>query len=110
MSPFIEAFVEAFRLLVSRDPYVFEILALSLRISGVAVLAGMVIGIPLGITVALARFPGRNLLVSIIHTGFALPPVVVGLFVYLLLSRQGPIGDRKSTRLNSSHVANSYAV
>jgi len=92
MSPFIEAFVEAFRLLVSRDPYVFEILALSLRISGVAVLAGMVIGIPLGITVALARFPGRNLLVSIIHTGFALPPVVVGLFVYLLLSRQGPIG------------------
>jgi len=92
MELFFDAIVEAGRLLVSGDAYVAQILVLSLRISGIAVILGMLVGMPIGITVALARFPGRDVVVSMIHTGFALPPVVVGLFVYMLLSRQGPLG------------------
>src|SRR5690606_31026072 len=92
MDLFFDAAVQAARLLLSRDPYVAEILVLSLRISGIAVLLGMMAGMPGGIAVAPARFPGRDSVVAMIHTGFALPPVVVGLFVYMLLSRQGPLG------------------
>lgn len=92
MELFIQSITEALRILVSRDPYVMEILVLSLKISGAAVMVGMLIGVPIGVTVALTRFPGRNLLVTLVHTGFALPPVVVGLFVYMLISRKGPMG------------------
>jgi tungstate transport system permease protein len=68
------------------------IIALSLAVSGTSVLIGGAIGIPLGVAVGLGRFRFRRLLISLIYTGFALPPVVVGLFVYLLLSRDGPAG------------------
>jgi tungstate transport system permease protein len=83
---------EAFRLLVEGSPYLLEIVLLSLRVSGSAVLLGVLFGLPVGIAVGLSRFPGRQLVVAAIHTGFALPPVVVGLFIYMLLSRQGPLG------------------
>jgi tungstate transport system permease protein len=65
---------------------------LSLRVSGVAVLLGLAMGLPVGIAVGVGRFRGRGLVVALIYTGFALPPVVVGLFVYMLLSRSGPAG------------------
>ncbi len=55
-------------------------------------MVGVLLGMPIGIAAALLRFPGRRLLIASIHTGFALPPVVVGLFVYVMLSRSGPIG------------------
>jgi len=74
------------------DPYVLDIVLLSLRVSGTAVLVALLLGIPVGVAVGLGRFPGRRLAVALIHTGFALPPVVVGLFVYMLLSREGPAG------------------
>lgn len=92
MDLLIESFRQAAHLLLGGDPYVRQILLLSLRVSCVAVALGMLVGLPIGTVVGMARFPGRRFVVTLIHTGFALPPVVVGLFVYLLLSRAGPAG------------------
>jgi len=92
MNLFTDTFREAISLLFSGRADVLEVILLSLRVSGLAVLLGIVIGMPIGIFAAVYRFPGRRLLVALIHTGFALPPVVVGLFVYMLLSRSGPAG------------------
>jgi tungstate transport system permease protein len=83
----------ALQLLFSANRAVLEILLLSLRVSGTALLAGVLIGLPVGIALGVARFPGRRVLVALVYTGFALPPVVIGLFVYLLLSRAGPLGS-----------------
>ena len=83
---------EAFRLLVTGDAEVFAILWLSLRVSGLATLISLALGIPAGAALALLRFPGRTLVVSAVNAGMGLPPVVVGLFVTLLLWRSGPLG------------------
>jgi tungstate transport system permease protein len=88
-----DAVRDAVRLLAGLDPDVRGIVLLSLRVSATAIILGVAIGLPVGVLLALARFPGRRLLIAIVHTGFALPPVVVGLLVYLLLSRSGPAGD-----------------
>ena len=69
-----------------------EVILLSMQVSGVALLISALIGIPLGAVMGLTRFWGRRLLVVIVYTGMGLPPVVVGLFVYLMLSRSGPLG------------------
>lgn len=79
--------------LLSGSAEVLEIVLLSLRVSGSAVVLGVLLGLPVGVAVGLGRFPGRRVAVAAIHTGFALPPVVVGLFIYLLLSRSGPLGN-----------------
>lgn len=73
-----------------------RIVALSLRVSGTALAFSTVTGIPLGAFLGLRRFMGRQLLVALLYTGMGLPPVVVGLFVYLLLSRSGPLGALQS--------------
>lgn len=70
---------------------VWSVLWLSLQVTGAAVLASSMIGIPVGLWLGLSRFRGRWLVSAIIHTGMALPPVVVGLLLYLLLSRSGPL-------------------
>ncbi|MCR4407452.1 MAG: ABC transporter permease [Anaerolineae bacterium] len=85
--------VQAFQLIVARDPALFEIVALSLRVSGTALLFSTLIGIPLGAVLGLSRFVGRRLVIALLYTGMGFPPVVVGLFVYLLLSRSGPLGQ-----------------
>ena len=69
-----------------------EIVVLSLEVSGVALLISTVIGVPLGAYIGLNRFIGRRIVVALLYTGMGFPPVVVGLFVYLLLSRSGPLG------------------
>lgn len=92
MELLVDAIRQAAALLVSLDGYVFEILWRSLQVSGGAMFLGVAVGLPLGIGIGVARFPGRSVLIALTYTGFALPPVVVGLVVYLLLSRQGPIG------------------
>jgi tungstate transport system permease protein len=92
MDLLLESAREAIRLLLSGNRYLLDIMLLSLRVSGIAVALGVALGMPVGIAVALSRFPGRQLVVALIHTGFALPPVVVGLFVYMILSRAGPAG------------------
>lgn len=71
----------------------WPILWLSLQVSGAAVASSALIGLPLGVCLGLAQFRGRALVSGLIHTGMALPPVVVGLVLYLLLSRSGPLGS-----------------
>lgn len=86
------AFAEAFRLLLSLDPDLIEIVGLSLRVSLTAVIAAALIALPLGAALAVLRFPGRGLVLVGLNALMGLPPVVVGLVVYLLLSRAGPLG------------------
>lgn len=85
-------FVEAVRLLVGLNPDVVEILLMTLRVTGTAALIAMLLGLPIGTLVGLTDFIGRKLFVVFTNTGMALPPVVVGLFVYLMLVRSGPFG------------------
>jgi tungstate transport system permease protein len=87
-----EGIVTAFRLVVSGDTEVWAITWLSLKISGTATLIALVLGIPLGILLAITRFPGRAIVVALVNTGMGLPPVVVGLFISILLWRSGPLG------------------
>ncbi len=68
-----------------------EIVLLSLRVSGVALIFATLVGVPVGIFLGLKRFRGRRAAVTIVYTGMGFPPVVIGLFVYLLLSRSGPL-------------------
>jgi tungstate transport system permease protein len=87
------AFALAFKLIVLGDSDLAEIVLLSLRISMSAVALAALIGMPLGAALALFRFPGRGALVVLLNACMGLPPVVVGLFVYLMLSRAGPLGE-----------------
>ncbi|HEY5671238.1 MAG TPA: ABC transporter permease [Anaerolineales bacterium] len=88
-----QGILQAFGLLLRGDPEVFEITLLSLRVSGIATGISLLIGLPLGTWLALGRFLGRDFLLSLINTGMALPPVVVGLWVSIFLWRSGPLGD-----------------
>ena len=92
MDLILEGIKKAFWLLVSFDPEVLGITFLSIKVSGSATLISLIIGISVGASVALTRFPGRSIVVSLINTGMALPPVVVGLFVTIFLWRNGPFG------------------
>src|SRR2546428_12959605 len=85
-------FRQAIALIVGADREIWEILFLSLQVSGSATLISLALGIPAGAALGLARFPGRGMVVSTVNTGMGLPPVVVGLFVTLLLWRSGPLG------------------
>ena len=87
-----DAFGLALSLVASGDPDLFEIVLLSLQVSLTATLVACLIGLPLGALVAIGRFPGRNLLLVLMNALMGLPPVVVGLLVYLHLSRSGPLG------------------
>jgi tungstate transport system permease protein len=92
MDDFAGAFSAAFRLIATLDPGLAEIVALSLRVSLVAVGLAALVGLPLGAALALLRFPGRRALTVAMNALMGMPPVVVGLIVYLLLSRAGPLG------------------
>src|SRR3712207_1420755 len=84
--------VDALRLVMSGDRYLWSIGLLSLYVSVAALVISAVMGIPLGAWVGLRSFTGRRFVTTLIYTGMGLPPVVVGLVVYLLLSRSGPLG------------------
>ncbi|HOS96799.1 MAG TPA: ABC transporter permease [Deltaproteobacteria bacterium] len=92
MELIIEGIRKAIWLLFTLDPEVLGITWLSLKVSGTATFISLFIGISLGTVVALTRFPGRRLVVSLINTGMGVPPVVVGLFVTIFLWRNGPLG------------------
>ncbi|MGA2516238.1 MAG: ABC transporter permease [Thermodesulfobacteriota bacterium] len=92
MDLILEGIKKAFWLLITFDPEVMGITLLSLEVSGIATLVSLLIGISTGVTVALSRFIGKRMVVSLINTGMGLPPVVVGLFVTLFLWRNGPLG------------------
>jgi tungstate transport system permease protein len=86
------AFAEAARLILAADGTLYGIVLLSLKVSLTAVAAATAIGLPLGAAIAIRRFPGRQVLLVTLNALMGLPPVVVGLLVYLLLSRAGPLG------------------
>src|SRR5437660_1086760 len=92
MHTFSESFVVATGLITSLDPRLLEIIRLSLTVSLAATLIAACIGLPFGALVAVARFPGRGAVIAILNALMGLPPVVVGLVVYLMLSRAGPLG------------------
>jgi tungstate transport system permease protein len=92
MDLIFEGIKKAFWLIITFDPEVMGITFLSLKVSGIATLISLVLGISTGTLIALARFPGRKLAIGIINTGMGLPPVVVGLFVSITLWRSGPLG------------------
>ncbi len=93
MTALSEAFAAALGLIAQGDSQLVAILLLSLRVSLAAVLLAALIGVPLGALVAVGRFPGRRAVVVLLNALMGLPPVVVGLVVYLLLSRAGPLGS-----------------
>lgn len=88
----VQGIIKAFELLISFDPEVMGITWLSLKISGTATFISLFVGVSTGTIVALTNFPGRKLVVTLINTGMGLPPVVVGLFVTILIWRNGPLG------------------
>ena len=92
MQDFAQSFVLAGQLLLSGDAALAEIVVLSLRVTFSALLISALIGLPLGATIAIARFPGRGFLIVLSNALMGLPPVVVGLLVYMLLSNAGPLG------------------
>src|SRR5688572_23410661 len=87
------AFAEAARLIVAADNTLYGIVLLSLEVSFTAVAVATAIGLPLGAALAIRRFPGRQVLLVTLNALMGFPPVVVGLLVYLLLSRAGPLGE-----------------
>jgi tungstate transport system permease protein len=92
MHDFAQAFITAIALVVSFDPEIVRIVALSLRVSLSASIVAMTIGAPLGGALAICQFPGRKAVIVIVNALLGLPPVVAGLAIYLLLSRSGPLG------------------
>ena len=85
-------FLLAMGLVTSGNPELYGIIWLSLRVSLTAVAIGCLIGLPLGAALAVVKFPGRGAVIAVLNAFMGLPPVVVGLVVYLMLSRSGPLG------------------
>jgi tungstate transport system permease protein len=93
MDTLLDALREALQLLTELDPALLEVVGMTLRVTGGALLIAVLIGLPLGAALGLRdKVPAAGCLMPVIYTGMGLPPVVVGLFVYLLLSNQGPLG------------------
>lgn len=92
MNTISEAFLLSLQMMLHLDPGLLRIIGLSLQVSLTAVAIGSIIGLPLGALLALTDFPGRHACIVVLNACMGLPPVVVGLVVYLLLSRSGPLG------------------
>jgi tungstate transport system permease protein len=92
MQDFSGAFQLAFDLIASGDPTLVEIVLLSLRVSLTAVVAACLVGLPIGAAIAVTRFPGRGTVIVLLNTMMGLPPVAIGLLIYMLLSNAGPLG------------------
>jgi len=84
--------LNALKLLFTFDPYVYNIIGVSLRVSGMALLFSTLIGIPLGAILGLTTFRGKPFVTALLYTGMGFPPVVIGLFVFLIFSSVGPLG------------------
>jgi len=93
MSEFTQGFSTAFALIIATNSELFAIIWLSLKVSSAAVLIASLSALPFGAWLALSFFPGRQIVIAVLNGMMGLPPVVVGLLVYLLLSRAGPMGS-----------------
>ncbi len=105
MTQFWAGLREGLQLLLAGDPYLWEIIFLSMKVSGMALFISALLGIPLGAALGLTRFPGRRFAQALVYTGMGLPPVVVGLAVYLLLSYNGILGP-----LNVSWIPKLFTI
>jgi len=92
MSSILEGFSRAFLLICHLDKELLGIILLSVKVSGSALIISALVGLPLGAFLGFNKFPVKGLIVNVLNTFMGLPPVVVGLFAYLLLSRSGPLG------------------
>ena len=92
MTSFSQIFSEVVSLLSGPDPDLVEIVMLSLRVSLTATLLACLVGLPLGAALGMHKFPGKSLITVVLNTLMGMPPVVLGLIVYLMLSRSGPMG------------------
>jgi tungstate transport system permease protein len=92
MDDLARGLAQAIQLILAGDAALYEIIWLSLQVTGIALAIAMVFGIPLGASLGLSRIRASSLFTILLYTGMGLPPVVVGLFVYLMLSRSGPFG------------------
>ncbi|MBF0506579.1 MAG: ABC transporter permease [Nitrospirae bacterium] len=92
MSYLLEGFGKAFTLIFSLDRELLSIISLSIAVSGVALFISSAIGLPVSALISLRKLPARGFIISLMNTFMGLPPVVVGLFLYLILSRSGPLG------------------
>jgi tungstate transport system permease protein len=95
----LRGLLEAAALITSGDNALLEVVILSLQVSGTALLLSVLIGVPIGAFLGLSRFLGRHMVIAFLYTGMGFPPVVIGLFVYLLLSRSGPLGQLDTAAL-----------
>jgi tungstate transport system permease protein len=102
--------VEALRLLFGGDAEVYQIALRSLLVSGLALAVAVVVGVPLGSVLALSAFRGRRLVVAVVNTGMAAPPVVVGLLVALFLTRNGPLGSFRLLYTNWAMVIAQFVI
>ena len=93
MQTLLDALREAINLIIALDPAILEIVGRSLSVALVALLISAVLGIPWGVWLAFSQFSGKRIFTTFVYTGMGMPPVVAGLLVYLMLSRQGPLGD-----------------
>ncbi|MEK7874237.1 MAG: ABC transporter permease [Chloroflexota bacterium] len=93
MDVLLDGIVQAFWLIIRGDSEIGRVAVLSLLVSGAATISGVAVGVPIGSALAWSRFRGRRVIISLVNTGMALPPVVVGLVVALLLWRSGPLGS-----------------
>ena len=92
MTEILDGIRQAVQLILSGDPALYDIIRLSLGVTGLALVLATLLGVPVGAALGLSRLRARALVTVLLYTGMGLPPVVVGLFVYLLLSRSGPLG------------------
>lgn len=92
MHAFTQALKDAFSLIIHLDAELLGIILLSLKVSVTALLIAIIAGLPLSAVLALKRFPLKNIIITLSNTFMGLPPVVVGLFLYIILSRSGPLG------------------
>lgn len=101
---------EAWRLLAGADAELYAILARSLLVSGLATLLAMAVGVPLGYLLARSRFRARTLILGVVNTGMGMPPVVVGLVVWLLLTRSGPLGGLDLVYTKTAMVVAQFVI
>lgn len=92
MESILNGIVEALRMILTGDPEIFAIVWLTLKVSGTATILSLLTGVPIGVALASASFPGKKFLMSVLNTAMGFPPVVIGLWVFLFLSRNGPLG------------------
>ena len=88
----LEGIVRAFELIVTLNPYIISITGVSIKVSGIATLLSALTAIPLAFALSFLRFRGRQAVITLVNTGMGLPPVFVGLFVFVMLVPAGPLG------------------